>query len=121
MVYRIDCKDCEACYIVQTGRHLKERLKEHTKALEKGDTRNSGVAEHAFEAHHEVDIANIKVLGKESNQKKRLVLEALHIRQESPSMNRERGLEMAAPFFDLVKSNRGRPATSGPPSVVNLQ
>ena len=118
VVYQIDCKECEASYIGQTGRHLKERLKEHKKALEKGDIRCSGVAEHAFQAHHEIDVDNIKVLDKESNFRKRLVLEALHIRQKAPSMNREGGLEMAAPFWELAKSSRGRMT---PAPTANLQ
>ena len=28
-IYKIKCKDCEECYIAQTGRNLDTRYKEH--------------------------------------------------------------------------------------------
>ena len=108
VVYQIECKDCEASYVGQTGRHLRERLKEHTKALEKGNTMNSGVAEHAFEKHHNIDLDNIRVLDTESNQSKRLVREALRIRSLGPSMNRDRGIDLPASLLRLVPVPAGR-------------
>ena len=102
MVYQIDCKECEATYVGQTGRHLRERLKEHTKALDKGNIRNSGVAEHAFEAHHDIDLDKIKVLDVESNQNRRQVREALRIRNLDPSMNRDWGIDVPLPLLKLV-------------------
>ena len=70
--------------------------------------RNSGVAEHAFESHHNKD--NIKVLDVESNQSKRLVREALRIRSLDPSMNRDRGVEVSASLLrlELVPTGKGR-------------
>ena len=29
VVYKIDCRDCEASYVCQTGRYLKTRISEH--------------------------------------------------------------------------------------------
>ena len=110
VVYQIECKDCEASYVGQTGRHLRDRIKEHSKALEKGNIHNSGVAEHAFEAHHDVDMDNIHVLDTEANQSKRLVREALGIRDLEPTMNRDRGIEVPLPLLKLVPKthHRGR-------------
>ena len=108
VVYQIECKDCEASYVGQTGRHLRERVKEHTKALEKGNIMNSGVAEHAFEAHHNIDLDNIRVLDVENNQSKRLVREALRIRSLDPAMNRDRGVDLPASLLRLVPAPTGR-------------
>ena len=81
------------------------------------------MAEHAFEAHHDVDLDNIKVLDVETNQSRRLVREALRIRDLDPKMNRDRGIEIALPLLKLVpkSSHRGRhlattddQSTSGP-------
>ena len=108
VVYKITCNDCEATYIGQTGRHLRDRLKEHRKAVESGNTHHSGVAEHAYKAHHNVDLDNITVLDQESNLQRRLVREALHIRHQAPAMNRDRGLELPVPFLKLAGDTRGR-------------
>ena len=106
VVYRINCKDCEASYVGQTGRHLKERIKEHKKLVETGNTAHSGVAEHAFEAHHEINFDNIEVIHVESNQKRRLVSEAITIQTTEPAMNRERGCELPLPFCETHQAKQ---------------
>ena len=113
VVYQIGCKDCEATYVGQTGRHLKVRLKEHSKALEKGNIMNSGVAEHAFEAHHEIDLDYVKVLDVENNQGRHLVREAMFIRSVDPQMNRDKGIELPVPFLKLISAKRGRHESTG--------
>ena len=102
VVYKVDCKECDASYIGQTGRHLKERIKEHRSALEKGNTQNSGIAEHAYEAHHEISWDTVCVLDQESNTNRRLVRESLHIRTAKPSMNRESGVEIPVTFMKII-------------------
>ena len=93
---------------------MRERLKEHRKAVEKGDTRLSGIAEHAFEAHHEIDWDSVQILDQESNHARRLVRECMHIRTFKPSMNRERGMELAVPFLRLLtRGNQSTPAPAG--------
>ena len=68
VVYQISCKECSAKYIGQTGRHLRERLKEHKRATEKGNHLESGVAEHVSNSGHEIGWS-VKVLDKDSNQR----------------------------------------------------
>ena len=102
VVYQVECDECEASYIGQTGRHLRERIKEHKTALEKGNTHHSGIAEHAYDAHHEISWDSVKVLDQESDTNKRLVRESLHIRTVRPSMNRENGLDIPAPFMRII-------------------
>ena len=103
VVYQINCKDCEATYVGQTGRHLKERISEHRKAVEYGNILHSSVAEHAFEAHHEVDFDNIQVLDVENNMRRRQIREALRMRTTRPAMNRERGCDDPLPFLRLMQ------------------
>ena len=102
VVYQVDCKECDASYIGQTGRHLRERLKEHKSALEKGYTQNSGIAEHAYSAHHEISWDTVQVLDQESDNNRRLVRESLHIRTAQPSMNRELGLDIPVTFLKII-------------------
>ena len=44
-VYKINCSDCQAFYIGETGRNLTTRLCEHERAMRKGDI-NNHIAEH---------------------------------------------------------------------------
>ena len=99
----------------------KDRIKEHRRAVECCDTSYSAVAEHAYKAHHCVDLDNVSVLDQESNQKRRLVREALHIRQQAPAMNRDRGMEVAMPFLKLAGTNRGAHNNVGAPRSAVLQ
>ena len=60
-VYRIDCAECDSCYIGETGRNLKIRVKEHKK-----DVRDykpaSGLAVHSNTKFHNFDFNNAKLL-----------------------------------------------------------
>ena len=57
VIYSIPCAECPWTYIGQTGRSLYLRLQEHSWALKKGDVTASAVAEHVFEADHQVDLS----------------------------------------------------------------
>ena len=35
VVYRLDCKDCDAKYVVETGRQVQDRMAEHKRDIEK--------------------------------------------------------------------------------------
>ena len=59
-VYEIPCADCDSVYIGETGRSLKDRIKEHKYAVSRGDMKN-GVAAHAWSSQHKVDWSSAKV------------------------------------------------------------
>ena len=64
-------------YYGQTERSLKPRIAEHKKAVESFD-QNSKVVSHAHQFSHNMNFANVKVVGFESNYHERLCLEAWH-------------------------------------------
>ena len=97
VVYQINCKDCEASYIGQTGRNFQVRLKEHKRATEKGNILESGIAEHACTTGHRIDW-EAHIIDQDPNQKRRLVREAAHIKMNSPSMNRETGIDLSRAY-----------------------
>ena len=111
VVYQISCKDCPAKYIGQTGRHLGERLKEHRKSTERGNHLESGVAEHVVLTAHTIDWSP-KILDQDLNQRRRLVREAVCIKKQSPSMNREQGYELSGAYLAVLKKdgNKNRPS-----------
>ena len=44
IVYKINCHDCDASYVGETGRALKARVSEHCRAMEKVDFSASALA-----------------------------------------------------------------------------
>ena len=93
VVYRIDCKCQKARYTGETKRRFETRLSEHqaavrlTKAyLDAGDVESAekrmrkedrGIARHSSECTNGIDWNNAKVIGLESDWKKRKVLEGI--------------------------------------------
>ena len=80
VVYEVPCGECNSLYIGETGRNLKERLKEHRYAVKKVNL-NNGVATHVCRHKHNVDWDSAKVRCTEPNLWKRKVLEVIHIQQ----------------------------------------
>ena len=64
-------------YCGQTERSLKTRIAEHKKAVARFDE-NSKVASHVHQFSHNMNFANVKVVGLGSNYHERLFLEAWH-------------------------------------------
>ena len=53
-VYKINCSDCQATYVGETGRNLNIRLTEHKRATKKQDKTNH-IAEHHQQTKHNID------------------------------------------------------------------
>lgn len=64
-VYTIDCEDCNAKYIGQTGRKLKTRIAEH-----KNKNKFSAVSQHLLNTGHTISERNIHMLHKCTTQKR---------------------------------------------------
>jgi len=55
VVYKINCKDCEASYVGQTKRRLRTKIKEHINDINKKSGALSVISIHHMENNHEFD------------------------------------------------------------------
>jgi len=94
VVYQIQCGDCPASYVGETERCLGKRVKEHSYQGSK-----SAYEEHCKRHKHSINPAGkvkiqdsqVAVLHQEPDWFKRGVAESIHIMQEAPTLNRDKG------------------------------
>ena len=91
VVYKINCRDCDASYVGETKRALKTCVSEHHRAVKKMDFSGSALAQHAWEHDHHIDWTSACILDVESHYRSRLAREAIHICRQPSSLNRDRG------------------------------
>ena len=102
-VYRLNCKDCDACYIGQTGRNFRERIAEHRRAVGKADC-NSMFASHLFENAHRCDFSDFQVL---YNCNKGMLLDRLELVEIRKALRNRENLtneilfQTSSPLLDL--------------------
>ena len=87
VVYQLDCTQCTAKYIGETGRQAKDRMKEHQK-----DISNCKPASKIFQhvnnnPSHSFDFDNLRVLANEKNLHVRRHLEGVHSHMQPSSIN----------------------------------
>ena len=106
MVYKIACNDCTATYVGETERKLNTRFKEHHRS-------SSPVGHHMEYRRHSIDEGSVSVLHKESDWYRRGVAEAIHVKQQSPTLNRGRERHvLPAIYNELLSNNLSRDTTS---------
>ena len=98
VVYHIECQECKQSYIGETGRNLGIRFKEHTSR----QGTNSAVKDHIHETGHKISIDNVKIIDKEENWHRRKIREAIQIARRSPTLNRDKGLELPPVYNSLL-------------------
>ena len=52
LVYEISCSDCDAIYIRDTGRSLKNKKREHFDAVKRMDVKKSALCQHIVDFDH---------------------------------------------------------------------
>ena len=104
VIYKIPCADCDSFYIGETGRQLNTRIGEHKKSV-RMDGISSAVGEHQMDTGHNIAWEDISVLGIEGKDYPRKIREAIEIRTQQPSLNRDQGLELPA-LYNRVLSSR---------------
>lgn len=78
-IYQLQCKDCNAAYVGQTGRKFSLRFKEHARSW-RLNLDNSTFANHLIQNNHSFDpLQNYKILHIENKGNKMNILENLEI------------------------------------------
>ena len=96
--YKCDRVDCDDEYIVESARNFEERFKEHLKAP-------FPINDHLNTSGHTVTIDNVSILGREDQNLMRTMKEALYIRVNNPSLNRNIGNYHLPHMWDKVLLN----------------
>ena len=106
VVYHLSCGQCQSSYVGETERALRKRLSEHKRD-------SSPVGHHMNYNKHTLDQDNIKIIDKENKWFERGVRDAIHIRANSPTLNRDQGRHQLPPIYNsLIQESRDGP-TSG--------
>ena len=87
VVYKFTCSRCNSCYIGQTVRHLKTRVREHLFT-----DRNSHVYKHlnaSVECREACSTESFTILDSASSEYKVKIKEAMHIKWQCPVLNQQ--------------------------------
>ena len=100
VIYRYKCDrvECDEEYIGESSRNFGERFKEHQKAP-------SPMYDHYNITGHNINIENFEIVGRESQNLVRTIKEALYIRVNDPSLNRNIGKYHLPHIWDEVLHN----------------
>lgn len=102
VVYQLDCKDCDAKYVGETGRQLQDRMKEHQRDIV-NKKKVSKVYEHVNTTKHSFDFENVRILDNCSHRKARLHLESVHTYMQHNTINRSLTLDNT--YKPLLQNN----------------
>ena len=96
--YHCDRVDCDEEYIGESSRTFGERFKEHLKPP-------SPIYDHSNISGHSVTINNFKIIGREDLNQIGTIKEAMYIRVNDPSLNRNVGKYHLPYVWDEVLVN----------------
>ena len=116
-VYMIPCQGqttrgaCKESYIGETERSLKTRFLEHRRP----STTSSEVSNHIHieSPGHHVDLDKVQILDREPRWFERGVKEAIHIRANQPSLNKDGGRYKLPKVYDPVITSHFKSVRSG--------
>ena len=111
VIYRFKCNrvECDDEYIGESSRTFGERFKEHLKAP-------STIFDHLTTTGHQVSLENFSIMGREEQNLMRAIKEALYIRVNNPSLNRNIGKYHLPHIWDEVLFNTSELKTKIRPS-----
>ena len=96
--YKCDRVDCDEEYIGDSSRVFGEKFKEHQKAP-------STISDHFNTTGHNTTIHNFSIVGREDQNLNRVMKEALFIRVNNPSLNRNIGKFHLPHIWDEILFN----------------
>ena len=124
VIYSIPCKNCDLSYVGETGRKFGKRLDEHRTEAEKvasniktranrkasqSTVHKSAITDHVVESNHVISWDEAKIVGRESDRYKRWIKEAITIRKQGATMNRDEGqYHLSHVFDDLLVDKTSR-------------
>ena len=100
IIYRFECNrvDCDDEHIGESSRTFGERFKEHLKAP-------SLIYDHYNTTGHSTNIENFSIVGREDQNLIRAIKEAIYIRANNPSLNKNIGKYQLPNIWDEVLLN----------------
>ena len=101
VVYKIDCDNCDSCYIGETKRAVGIRIKEHRQNINLTDSdKHNVVTLHRINTGHNMKWDEFKILDVESNYYKRDVSEMLHIKTTKNTLNVQRDTDRIKDIYN---------------------
>ena len=88
IVYEIDCSNCQAVYFGESKRSLKSRSDEHKRSVRNCDCDKNEIAKHCWEADHNFNWDQKKVIDRESRLIPRKIKETIHSLKNSNRINK---------------------------------
>jgi hypothetical protein len=105
VIYRINCKDCDASYVGQTKRQLNTRIKEHKANIKQHQSKLTVISQHILNSGHQMDWENVQILDHESNYSKRIISETIFIKLQKNGLNVVEDTEsLDEMYFPLLES-----------------
>ena len=86
-MYKLNCLDCDKCYIGQTKQYLKNRIKNHKQSVRNSSTVVTALSNHAKENMHKFNFEEPEILCSEQHYKKRNIMEMIHISKRNNTIN----------------------------------
>ena len=87
-VYEIDCSDCQAVYFGESKWTLKSRWDEHKRSVRNCDCDKNEIAKHCWEADHNFNWDQKKVIDRESRLIPRKIKETIHFLKNPNHINK---------------------------------
>lgn len=98
VVYKIPCGQCGGCYVGQTAQNLKQRITQHKSDCRIGK-KSCALCVHFTDFDHRFDYEHIRILEHETNIKKRLFLEMVHINNEQNCVNSKADIDQLSTIY----------------------
>jgi len=102
VVYQINCLHCDASYVGQTRRLLKQRIDEHRNHIRRNTTQTSVITDHRLKFSHDFDWENVEILDEEVYFNKRLISEMIHIKKQQRGLNAQKDTELLDPIYSDI-------------------
>ena len=101
-VYKINCNECDAHYIGETKKQVRDRIKEHQINIRIGE-QNSMIFQHVAINNHNLDFFNPTVLSKNQHPRGRRILETFYSQNSTHAINRF--MEVPDVYFPVVRKH----------------